>query len=221
MATKIGFMRPGSVFGRRRARQATAARAGGRALRSRRCSAQIRARMISQVGSQPSRNAISSRIGILMSAWMSPHRLSVTSIQLRLANSTTTHREQHPEQGLQKLHASRPLGERARSRPEPRSSRTRVASSQARCTAPLRARHAPGTAGDGWGEMVLQTAHKIGLGAFVLLMGASLLAMRPHGRTRTSVAKSTAGASASSPSLSTGSRRDVDYRAARRPAAAS
>jgi len=32
----------------------------------------------------------------------------------------------------------------------------------------------------GWGETRLQTAQKIGLGAFVLLIGASLLAMRPH-----------------------------------------
>ena len=29
-------------------------------------------------------------------------------------------------------------------------------------------------------RVVLQTAHKFGLGAFVLLMGASLLAMRPQ-----------------------------------------
>ena len=30
-----------------------------------------------------------SRTGILMSAWISPHRLSVTGVQLRLANNAT------------------------------------------------------------------------------------------------------------------------------------
>jgi beta-lactamase class C len=58
----------------------------------------------------------------------------------------------------------------------------------------------------------LQTPHKIGLGAFVLLMGASLLAMRPQGGVdpqKTQVA----AAHLKLASLSTESRQDVDYRA--------
>ena len=57
---------------------------------------------------------------------------------------------------------------------------------------------------------MLQKAHKLGLGAFVLLMGASLLAMRPHDAktagSRVSAAHLTLA------SVSTTSRRDVDYR---------
>jgi beta-lactamase class C len=56
---------------------------------------------------------------------------------------------------------------------------------------------------------LLQKAHKIGLGAFVLLMGASLLAMRPHSATQQSP---TAQAHLRLASLSTADRRDVDYR---------
>ena len=57
----------------------------------------------------------------------------------------------------------------------------------------------------------MQIAHKIGLGAFVLLMGASLLAMRPEAATDRSSAKS-AQAQLKLASLSTAARRDVDYR---------
>src|SRR5689334_20615252 len=49
----------------------------------RRCD-QIRVRISDQVGTKPIRKATSSRIGSLMSAWMSPHRLTVTSNQLRV-----------------------------------------------------------------------------------------------------------------------------------------
>src|SRR5215208_6345523 len=51
---------------------------------------QMRARMVSQVGRRPRRNTVSSSSGILMSAWMSPQRLRVTSLQLRVPNSTMT-----------------------------------------------------------------------------------------------------------------------------------
>jgi beta-lactamase class C len=57
----------------------------------------------------------------------------------------------------------------------------------------------------------LQKAHKVGLGAFVLLMGASLLAMRPHPSTDRSPA-AVARAHLKLASVSTSSRRDVDYR---------
>jgi beta-lactamase class C len=56
----------------------------------------------------------------------------------------------------------------------------------------------------------LQKAQKLGLGAFVLLMGASLLAMRPH-QAKTVDPQVTA-AHLKLASLSTASRRDVDYR---------
>jgi beta-lactamase class C len=56
----------------------------------------------------------------------------------------------------------------------------------------------------------LQTPHKIGLAAFVLLMGASLLAMRPHGPDHARARISQAHLKLAS--LSTESRRDVDYR---------
>jgi beta-lactamase class C len=56
----------------------------------------------------------------------------------------------------------------------------------------------------------LQTAHKYGLGAFVLLMGASLLAMRPHPEAPAPEQPSAAHLKLAS--LSTASRRDVDYR---------
>jgi beta-lactamase class C len=56
----------------------------------------------------------------------------------------------------------------------------------------------------------LRTAHKIGLGAFVLLTAASLLAMRPHasGEALENVTRNHLKLA----SLSTASRRDVDYR---------
>ena len=56
----------------------------------------------------------------------------------------------------------------------------------------------------------MQTAHKYGLGAFVLLMGASLLAMRPHPEAPAPEQPSAAHLKLAS--LSTASRRDVDYR---------
>ena len=56
----------------------------------------------------------------------------------------------------------------------------------------------------------MQKAQKLGLGAFVLLMGASLLAMRPH-QAKTVDPQVTA-ARMKLASLSTASRRDVDYR---------
>jgi beta-lactamase class C len=56
----------------------------------------------------------------------------------------------------------------------------------------------------------LRTAQKIGIGALVLATGASLLAMRPHSESP-DVAKP-AFADLKLASLSTESRRDVDYR---------
>jgi beta-lactamase class C len=56
----------------------------------------------------------------------------------------------------------------------------------------------------------LQKAHKYGLGAFVLLMGASLLAMRPH--PAEPVSPKPTAARLKLAALSTDARRDVDYR---------
>lgn len=56
----------------------------------------------------------------------------------------------------------------------------------------------------------MQKAHKIGLGAFVLLMGASLLAMRPHQVSQ--LPETTARAHLKLAALSPSSRQDVDYR---------
>jgi len=56
----------------------------------------------------------------------------------------------------------------------------------------------------------LKTASKLGLGALVLVMGASLLAMRPHTEERHN--KEIAAAHLKLASLSTDSRRDIDYR---------
>jgi beta-lactamase class C len=56
----------------------------------------------------------------------------------------------------------------------------------------------------------LETAHKVGLGIFGVLMGASLLAMRPQGATETSSAKATE-AHVRLASVSASARRDVDY----------
>jgi beta-lactamase class C len=56
----------------------------------------------------------------------------------------------------------------------------------------------------------LKTASKLGLGALVLVMGASLLAMRPHGEERHR--SEIAAAHLKLASLSTDSRRDIDYR---------
>ena len=61
------------------------------------------------------------------------------------------------------------------------------------------------------GRRLLQKAQKLGLGAFVLLMGASLLAMRPHDAAKSRRSAVTA-AHLKLASLSTASRRDVDYR---------
>jgi len=57
----------------------------------------------------------------------------------------------------------------------------------------------------------LHKAQKLGLGAFVLLMGASLLAMRPHPATSGQNPR-VAAAHLMLATLSTSSRRDVDYR---------
>ena len=57
----------------------------------------------------------------------------------------------------------------------------------------------------------MQKAQKLGLGAFVLLMGASLLAMRPHPASGGQDPR-IAAAHLKLASLSTESRRDVDYR---------
>jgi beta-lactamase class C len=56
----------------------------------------------------------------------------------------------------------------------------------------------------------LRTTRKIGIGAFVLLMGASLLAMRPHGPAEHPAQQPT-GAVLKLASVSTSARRDVDY----------
>ena len=56
----------------------------------------------------------------------------------------------------------------------------------------------------------MRTTHKIGLGAFVLLTGASLVAMRPQ--TAPDQSAATASAHLKLAALSTESRRDVDYR---------
>ena len=59
--------------------------------------------------------------------------------------------------------------------------------------------------------MILQRAQKLGLGAFVLLMGASLLAMRPHEATGTEKPR-VAGAYLKLASVSKSARQDVNYR---------
>jgi len=58
---------------------------------------------------------------------------------------------------------------------------------------------------------LLQKAQKLGLGAFALLMGASLLAMRPHEASNPADAKVVAS-HLKLAALSTSSRRDIDYR---------
>jgi beta-lactamase class C len=59
---------------------------------------------------------------------------------------------------------------------------------------------------------VLQKAQKLGVGAFVLLMGASLLAMRPHPASKTSNEPQVTAAHLKLANVSTASRQDVDYR---------
>ena len=60
--------------------------------------------MMSYVGSHPIRKMIPMRIGSLMSAWMSPHRLIVTSCQLRLARIARKTAITTQNKRLQKLH---------------------------------------------------------------------------------------------------------------------
>ena len=62
-----------------------------------------------------------------------------------------------------------------------------------------------------WGveKVALKTVHKVGLGAFALLMGASLLAMRPQPMSNSSP---NVQAHMRLASLSTAARHDVDYR---------
>jgi beta-lactamase class C len=59
--------------------------------------------------------------------------------------------------------------------------------------------------------VVLQKAQKLGLGAFVLLMGASLLAMRPHS-TSNSAAPHLTAAHLRLAAISAAARKDIDYR---------
>ena len=58
----------------------------------------------------------------------------------------------------------------------------------------------------------MQKAHKLGLGAFVLLMGASLLAMRPHPATSGNQDPRVTAAHLKLAAVSTEARRDIDYR---------
>jgi beta-lactamase class C len=61
--------------------------------------------------------------------------------------------------------------------------------------------------------VVLQKAQKLGLGAFVLLMGASLLAMRPHSATTSnSAAPHLTAAHLKLAAVSPAARKDIDYR---------
>jgi beta-lactamase class C len=61
--------------------------------------------------------------------------------------------------------------------------------------------------------VVLQKAQKLGLGAFVLLMGASLLAMRPHSATTSnSAAPHLTAAHLKLAAISPAARKDIDYR---------
>src|SRR5689334_15616332 len=62
-------------------------------------------------GRKPRKKTISTRIGILMSASMSPQRFSVTSFQLRLANSTTT-TARRTQKRVERNRMAVPLGER-------------------------------------------------------------------------------------------------------------
>jgi len=59
---------------------------------------------------------------------------------------------------------------------------------------------------------ILQKAQKLGLGAFVLLMGASLLAMRPHPATEGKQDPRITAAHLKLAAVSPASRQDVDYR---------
>ncbi len=59
--------------------------------------------------------------------------------------------------------------------------------------------------------MILQKAQKLGLGAFVFVMGASLLAMRPHQASKDAAQGPTA-ANLKLATLSPSSRKDIDYR---------
>jgi beta-lactamase class C len=66
-----------------------------------------------------------------------------------------------------------------------------------------------------WGgrRVVLQKAQKLGIGAFVLLMGASLLAMRPHpASTSNSTAPHLTAAHLKLAAVSPAARKDIDYR---------
>ena len=57
----------------------------------------------------------------------------------------------------------------------------------------------------------MEKAQKLGLGLFVLVMGASVLAMRPH-EAKEAAEPKIAAAHLKLASLSTDARRDVDYR---------
>src|SRR5438105_1403628 len=74
----------------------------------------------------------------------------------------------------------------------------------------LRANLAPATQSLRAGRNRLKTKNKIAVGAGILLMGASLLAMRPHSPGESAARITQAHLRLAS--LSTDSRRDVDYR---------
>src|SRR6478752_2008901 len=116
------------------------------------------------------------------------------------------HRDQDPEEGLQELHggAFRPAA-RAFIARQSRFVATRV-------NPELRRRSPTVTAGLRVGRTeILQKAQKLGLGAFVLLMGASLLAMRPHQASNGADQRPSA-ANLKLATVSPASRRDIDYR---------
>src|SRR5690348_9784818 len=77
-------------------------------------------------------------------------------------------------------------------------------------SAALRPGPRPATGSRGWEKSSLKTARKLGLGALALVMGASLLAMRTH--TTEQHRAQISAAHLKLASISTASRKDVDYR---------
>ena len=168
--------------------------------------------MISQVGSQPSRNSDQHQqrqldVGLDVAPQVERHVAPVAAGEQR-----DEHRDQRPRTGSSGIASAARFRRAVRRRPDRRSSRRKVASSQPRRISALRRASPPVTAAAGGEREILQNAHKIGLGAFVLADGRvaardAAARRRPAQRRRDRRRRICKLAA-----LSTAARRDVDYR---------
>ena len=174
MATKIGFTAPARRHRRGRAARRGAGLAGARAPRAGGGASRCRARITSQVGRKPIRNTISSSIGSLMSAWMSPHRFKRHRRPVAAREQRHERRRRGPRTGSSGIASAcscRAFRRAARHGQNADVRRARRVASPHRARAPLRRRPPAATARCGAGRRAFwNTATRSASARFALLV---------------------------------------------------